>query len=103
DCQKINVASAPAKKEDNPVPPNAPIDQKLSAFCLSSPSKKSFTIEIVAGMIIAAESPCTIRPSSSITTFPEAINIKEPTILNKVYLIYSQLLTRKNLLQMRLD
>lgn len=39
DCQKINVASAPAKKEDNPVPPNAPIDQKLSAFCLSSPSK----------------------------------------------------------------
>src|SRR5699024_7928362 len=82
DCQKINVAIAPAKKEDKPVPPNAPMDQKLSAFCLSSPSKKSFTIDIVAGMIIAAEKPCTILPSSSITILPETINISEPIILN---------------------
>lgn len=55
DCHDINVAIAPAKNDDRPVPPNAPIDQKLNAFCLSSPSKKSLTIEMVAGIIIAAE------------------------------------------------
>ena len=82
DCHEINVAIAPAKKDDKPVPPNAPIDQKLNAFCLSSPSKKSLTMEIVAGMIIAADKPCTTLPRINNTTFPETISISEPTILS---------------------
>lgn len=81
DCHDINVAIAPAKNDDRPVPPNAPIDQKLNAFCLSSPSKKSLTIEMVAGIIIAAEKPCTILPKSNKVTLPEIISINDPIIL----------------------
>lgn len=32
DCHDINVAIAPAKNDDRPVPPNAPIDQNLMLF-----------------------------------------------------------------------
>ena len=82
DCHDINVAIAPAKNDDRPVPPNAPIDQKLNAFCLSSPSKKSLTIEMVAGIIIAAEKPCTILPKSNKVTLPEIISIAAITAMH---------------------
>ena len=54
----------PPTSEHRPEPPQEPIDHMLMARWRSAPSQKAFTSARLAGMMQAADRPCSARPTS---------------------------------------
>ena len=61
--QPSPVAIAPPTKEQRPLPPHEPMTQKLTARCRARPSYQVLISASVAGIMHAADSPCSTRPA----------------------------------------
>ncbi len=71
--QPTAEATRPPSREVRPAPPpHEPMDQNDSARCRAGPSTKAFTRARVAGMMQAADRPCSTRPeySTSVVASP---------------------------------
>src|SRR5690606_32068661 len=58
-------AISPPTSEHSPAPPQVPIDHMLTARWRPAPSQPAFSSARLAGMMQAADSPCSARPDSS--------------------------------------
>ncbi len=57
------VAIAPPTKEQRPLPPHEPMTQKLTARCRARPLIPGLNQRQRAGIMQAADSPCSTRPA----------------------------------------